>query len=215
MKRNKTVYKMSIVALLIGIMALMGFTPIGTIQAGVLTITLLGIPLAISACIFGPYYGALLGLVWGVIAIVQSITGMDPLGATLITINPLGLIVTCIVPRVLTGYLAGLIYKLNAKWDKKGHINSVVTCALVTVFNTVFFMTSLALFFFNTPELQAIAQTLSNTYGVNAFNPFLFIVFAVGINFLVEIAVNAIVGSAAVFGLEKATKHLNIKEDMK
>lgn len=211
MKRNKTIYKMSLVAILIAIMLILGFTPLGTIQMGIFTISLLGIPVAIAACLYGPYFGALIGLVWGTISLIQGITGMDVSGPLLLEYSPIGLVVTCIVPRVLTGYLAGLIYKLNTKWDKKGRLNSIITCGLVPVFNTVFFMSSYVAFFYFSDLYQSSAEYLSTQYGVNAFNPILFIVFAVGINFIVELSVNMVVGSAAVFGLKKATKSLNLE----
>lgn len=197
-------------AILIAVMVIMGFTPIGIIQMGIFTITLLGIPVAIAACIFGPYFGALIGLVWGLISLIQGVTGMDPSGTLLLAYSPIGLVVTCIVPRVLTGYLAGLIYKLNTKWDKKGRINSLITSGLVTIFNTLFFMTSYVSFFYYSDLFQDTAANISAAYGVNGLNPVLFIVFAVGLNFVVELCVNIVVGSAAVFGIKKATKAMNI-----
>jgi len=213
MKRNKTIYRMSLGAILIAIMLILGFTPLGTIQiGGMFTITLLGIPLAIAACVYGPGFGALIGLVWGVISLIQGITGLDPSGPLLLEFSPFGFVVTCLVPRTLTGFLAGLIYKLNTKWDKKGHINSVITSALVSIFNTLFFMTSFVSFFYNSDMFKGKAQELSAEWNVNAFNPILFIIFFVGVNFIVELSVNIIVGSAAVFGIEKATKSLKIQD---
>jgi uncharacterized membrane protein len=191
-------------------MFLMGFTPIGTIQAGVLTITLLGIPVAIIACVFGKWMGAVIGLIWGTISFIQGATGLDPAGPILMEYSTIGLVVTCFLPRILTGFLAGLIYEINKGWDKKGHINAVISSASVTFFNTLLFMTSYCLFFFSSPSVQSSISYLSDKYGVNASNPLIFIVFAVGINFLVELAVNAIVGSACVFGVNKAALSLGV-----
>jgi uncharacterized membrane protein len=157
MKRNNTIYAMSVMALMIGIMFLMGFTPIGTIQAGVLTITLLGIPVAIIACVFGKWMGAVIGLIWGTISFIQGATGLDPAGPILMEYSTIGLVVTCFLPRILTGFLAGLIYEINKGWDKKGHINAVISSASVTFFNTLLFMTSYCLFFF--PPLPSSLQS--------------------------------------------------------
>jgi len=211
MKRNKTIYRMSLGAILIAIMLVLGFTPLGTFQLGVFTVSLLGVPVAIAACVYGPFFGAMMGLVWGVISLIQGISGIDVSGPLLLEYSPIGLVITCIIPRVLTGYLAGLIYKLNTKWDAKGRINSVITCTLVPIFNTVFFMSSYVAFFYYSDLFQSSAEAISDQFGVNGFNPVLFIVFAVGLNFLVELSVNVIVGSAAVFGIEKATKSIGIE----
>ena len=205
---------MSIVAFLIAIMLILGFTPLATIQIGIFAVTLIGIPLAIAACLYGPYFGALIGLVWGIISLIQGITGYgdaNGFGLLLLAYSPLGFVITCIVPRVLTGFLAGLIYKINTKWDKKGRINSIITCTLVPIFNTTFFMSSFVAFFYFSDFYQSYVETISNTHGVNAFNPIIFIIFFVGINFLVELSVNMVVGSAAVFGIKKATKSLNLE----
>ncbi|MFA6796716.1 MAG: ECF transporter S component, partial [Bacilli bacterium] len=88
MKRNKTIYRMSLGAILIAIMLVLGFTPIGTFQLGVFTVSLLGVPVAIAACVYGPFFGAMMGLVWGVISLIQGISGIDVSGPFLLEYSP-------------------------------------------------------------------------------------------------------------------------------
>lgn len=211
MRRNNTIYAMTIIAMMIGIMFLMGFTPLGTIPAGVLTITLLGIPVAIVCCLFGPWMGLLIGAIWGTISLIQGLTGLDPSGPILWEYSPIGLVVTCYIPRMLTGFIAGTTYELNRRWDKKGYWSAVISSALVSLLNTALFMTSYCLFFFSSPAVQDSAKTLGQTTGWNTLNPFLFIIAAIGWNFLAEFLVNAVAGSACAYGVKTAADKLGFE----
>jgi len=197
-------------ALMIAIMLIMGFTPLGTIQAGVITITLLGIPVAICACVFGPYMGLIAGTIWGTISLIQGVTGIDPLGPVLMQYSLIGLIVTCYIPRMLAGFLVGLIFDANRLWDKKGRANAIICSLLISIFNTAFFMTSFCLFFFNVPEVQSGVQAMVGKYGSIAANPFFYVILAIGINFLVEVLVNGFIGSACIFGINLASRKMNV-----
>jgi uncharacterized membrane protein len=211
MRRNNAIYAMSVTGLMIAILCIFGFTPIGTIQTPVgLTITLIGLPVAIVCCVFGPWMGALMGFVWGTISLIQGVTGMDPTGPVLFAYSPFGLIFTCYVPRILTGLLAGAIYDLNRGWDNKGYWSALISSALVSIFNTGFFMSSYCLFFYKSGPGQDWVNAVSKTYPQVLNNVFLFIVFAVGLNFLVELGVNAILGSAAAYGIQKAAVKIGV-----
>ena len=95
MRRNKKLLtQMSITALLIALMFLMGFTPLGTLQIGPLTCTLLGLPLAVGAGLFGPIIGTVLGLTWGLISLIQGLTGIDASGPLLMEASTIGLVIS-------------------------------------------------------------------------------------------------------------------------
>lgn len=212
MRRNKKLLtQMSITALLIALMFLMGFTPLGTLQIGPLTCTLLGLPLAIGAGLFGPIIGTVLGLTWGLISLIQGLTGIDASGPLLMEASTIGLVITCLVPRILTGFLIGIISYLVKKKDKKGFVTSALSSALTPVFNTLLFMTSFCLFFFKSPQMEQSILDLSVKYNFDPNNPILFAVFFVGINFFLEFAVNLIVGSTCIYTLNRyALKNLNL-----
>ena len=84
MRRSNTVYLLALSAILIAVMFVFGFTPLGTITTGALTITLMGIPVCIIASVFGPIMGAFAGLVWGSISMIQAFIGMDATGTMLL-----------------------------------------------------------------------------------------------------------------------------------
>jgi uncharacterized membrane protein len=206
---------MAVTAMMIGIMCLMGFTNLGTIPIGTLSITLLGLPVAIVACVFGPGMGALLGAVWGAISFTQGVTGyLDAggLGASLFAISPWKFALMCFLPRILAGFLPGLFYLLNERWGMNKHVNAVLCSLLVSVLNTFLFLTCMYGLFQD--FFQQTAQSLSEAHNVSAYNPiafvFYYVIFAVLVNVLVEWSVNGILGYACVYGIKKAAEKLGV-----
>ena len=214
MRRKNNIAIMTIIALLIGIMFIFGFTPLGTIPFFGLTITLMGIPVAIIACLFGPWMGAFAGFVWGTISIIQAFMGTDPLVTQLLAADPsvvnnavkYGGLITMCYSRVLVGFITGVIYDAISLLDKKGIVAGYVASMFTAILNTIFFMTSFTLFFYQTP----IVQNFCNTNNIVSDNFVLFIVTLVGVNFFAEFIANAIVGGSGVFGLSLAAKHMKI-----
>lgn len=210
-RRFNNVYALSVSALMIAIMFIFGFTPIGTIQTPALTITLMGIPVSIMAVVFGPWMGAIAGLIWGGISMIQAFTGMDATATLLqgcmnsgeISAGRYfgGLIVMCVVARVLVGFLTGLIYDAIKIKDKKGIIATTVSCACTALLNTILFMSSFCFFYYGTPVIDKLG-----TYA----NPFVFVFAIIGVNFVVEFLVNSIVGSGIVYAIKKGAEKMHV-----
>ena len=70
-------------ALLVAIILLMAFTPIGYIKTAGLEITLIVVPVAVGAVTLGPVAGAILGGVFGITSFIQCF-GMSQFGALLL-----------------------------------------------------------------------------------------------------------------------------------
>ncbi|MDY6061983.1 MAG: hypothetical protein SPI54_08840, partial [Oscillospiraceae bacterium] len=66
-------------------------------------------------------------------------------GAALLAINPISTAIICFLPRILAGFLSGLIFK--AFKNKQGVISYAVTSLSTGVFNTLFFLAVLILGF--------------------------------------------------------------------
>ena len=112
MKKNQkadTVYMVEM-ALLIAVILIMAFTPIGYIRTLGLEITLIVVPVAVGAVTLGPAAGAALGAVFGITSFIQCF-GMSPFGAALLGINPIYTLIVCVLPRTLMGWLTGLLYQ--------------------------------------------------------------------------------------------------------
>lgn len=181
--------KMVQMAILIAIMLVFAFTPLGYLPIGPLSITLMCVPVAIGAIITGPTGGAVLGLVFGLTSFVQCF-GKDPFGTFLFGQNPFGTFVMCIVARVLCGWLSGLIFKGMQKIDKTKIVSFYVASLSTALLNTLFFMGFLVIFFWHNQNF--IGQM--NEWGMNTEKLMPFLVAFVGLNGVVEAAVNFILG---------------------
>ena len=104
-------------AVLIAIMLILAFTPLGYLRIGPLAISLMTIPVVIGAMILGPAGGAVLGLVFGLTSFYQCFAG-DPFGAALVAMNPFFTFLVCIPTRTLMGWLSGVIFKALWKIDR-------------------------------------------------------------------------------------------------
>lgn len=115
-KLSKLQY-MVITAVLAAIIVFLMFSGLGYIPTGFgFTITILMIPVAIGAILLGPGAGAILGTVFGLTSLATCFLGLDALGVALLAISPWKTVIVCLVPRILVGYLCGLIFKaLNGK----------------------------------------------------------------------------------------------------
>lgn len=147
-RTNKNTQKLAIMSILTSLIVVMSFTPIGYLKILSIAITFIPIPVSIGAILLGPACGALLGGVFGITSFIQCF-GLDPFGTNLMSVNPLFTAILCIVPRVLMGCFAGLIFKaLNSKIK-----NSIVTYGISAFssgfLNTVFFVGFLILLFSN------------------------------------------------------------------
>ena len=187
------------IAMLTAIVLILAFTPLGYIRTGGLEITLIVIPVAIGAVILGPVGGMILGAVFGITSFIQCF-GMSHFGAMLLSISPVKTFITCVVTRTLMGFLTGLIYKGMKKVSKNKSLNTVVANLCCPFMNTLFFMTCIVVFFYNTEYIQGIVSTLG------AANPLLFVLAFVGVNGLVEALLCFVVGSAITRALMIALK---------
>lgn len=182
-------------AMLAAIVVLMAFTPVGYLQIGLVKMTFIMIPVAVGAITLGEKSGAFLGLVFGITSFVQCF-GLDIFGTTLMSINPIYTFIMCIVPRIALGYLCGLVYKALAKF-KKG-VAVVVASLSAPIFNTVFFMTLLMLFFGNSDYIMSMRAGTENLWA--------FLVAFVGLNGVMEILTTTVITPPVALAVEKATK---------
>lgn len=198
MRSTKTI-KMAQMAILIAVVLIMAFTPLGYLKTAGLEISLITIPVAIGAMVIGPTAGAVLGAVFGLTSFYQCF-GMSPFGAMLLSINPLYTFLVCVPTRILMGYLAGLLFKAFIKADKDNTVCYFVGGFMTAFLNTLFFMGILILFFWNTEYIQSL-----NTAGANAF---MFVIAFVGINGVVEWIATTVAGGIVSKAVAKIAKNV-------
>ena len=81
-------------ALMVAIIFVMAFSPLGYLRTPGLTITFLTVPVAVGAIILGPTAGAICGAAFGLTSVAMALTGGSAFSAALMQINPFGLLFT-------------------------------------------------------------------------------------------------------------------------
>lgn len=138
MKKKKKLVRLVICALFAALTVVMTFTPyLGYITVGVIEITTLHIIVIFGAAVLGPAYGGILGAVWGITCVARAFQfGIIPFQ------NPL----VSLLPRVIVGIVAGLVFMLLSKTKCKKPIALGITALAGTLTNTVLVLGSLEIF---------------------------------------------------------------------
>lgn len=194
-KKIFNVRQLVILGLMTGMIFLMGLTPIGYIKTGTLSITLITIPVAITAYVLGPVGGAIAGLMFGITSLISAFTQPSAMMVALTEVSVARTAVLCLVPRILDGLLIGLL----SAGLKKTRIPTAVSGAIagfgIAFVNTVLFMTSLVLLFGNTDYVKNMRADR---------NLVVFIIAIVSVNVIIEWVSTAVVTCAVSTGLQRA-----------
>lgn len=149
------------------------------------------IPIVIGAVLCGPVIGGWLGLVFGIVVIATG-------GANLFfTFHQIGTVVTVLFKGIACGAVAGIVYKLVARWNK---IVALVAAAIVCpIVNTGIFLLGCITFFM--PYAEGIADLVG--VAVTGFDVFIALAFG---NFLFEIGMNAVLSPVMIKIIDVAEK---------
>lgn len=195
--QTKTVWmaQTAIFAAIVAVIQLIG----GGVHFGAVSISLVLIPIVVGGMMLGPAAGAILGLVFGVITVINGLTSADMFTAILLQSGIKGMIITpliCLGKATAAGFFPALIYQQFKKRSKNGSslAGAVIASAAAPVINTGLFILG--------------ALTLSDVLAANFVAEgttviYFLIIGCAGINFIVEFIVNLVL-SPAVFGLVKA-----------
>ena len=185
----KPTFRLALLGLLTAIMFIMNFTPLGYLKTPVLSITFMTIPVIMAAILLKPVDAAIIGGIFGLTSFITAVTGGSALTSSLFQINPWLTAVLCFVPRILEGFLGALIFRGLRRIDKTKMISYAVTSLSVPLMNTLFFMSTLFLLFYQSEPIRNIAEKAGAT------NPFTLLFAMAGINALIEAAVCFIIGT--------------------
>lgn len=196
MKTKFTTTQITTLGLMVGILLLMAYTPLGYLNIGPFAITFNVIPVAVSAIALGPVGGVIAGAVFGLTSFGQciGIGGTSAMGSMLFAINPVLSFIQCFVPRILNGFLLGYIFRGTHK-KTNAYVASAVTGFFSAALNTLFFMISLIVLFGNTEYMQNL---------IGGRNVILFCVTFVGINAVCEAISSTVISGAVGAALYKS-----------
>ena len=152
------------------------------IRFGMFNITLVLVPIIVGVALYGYAAGIWLGAVFGLVVLFTD-------AGVFLAINIPGTIITCLLKGILAGLLAGLVYKAL---EKKNTLLAVIIAGVVApVVNTGVFLLGCRIFFYDTICEWAAGAGFEHAglYMISAF---------VGMNFLVELAINLILSTVIV-----------------
>lgn len=193
--KNKHLLAMVKLAMLVALLMIFCFTPIGFLKIGIVEITFNMIPVVIGAIVIGPAAGAFLGALFGAASFWQCF-GQSTFGTLLFGVNPFFTVLICFVPRILAGLLPGLIFRAMTK--KKDNIAAYfVSAAVGSLTNTVLFVGGFCLLF---------KDTMLGMANDNGLSPLAFIATAFLLNAAVELVANTAIVAAVSKAVTKAEK---------
>ncbi len=176
--------KLVIMGLMTAVTILLTYTPLGMIPTPIISATIMHVPVIIVAILEGPVMGLLMGLIFGLAALIRAATlpqgALDPL-----FINPL----ISVLPRLFIALVAYYSYMPFAK--TKEPIGIIVGSVLGSLANTVGCLGMLYLLY--------AASVLEKT-GITAAALFWTVTLSAGI---AEMVVSAIISFAVITGLKK------------
>ena len=150
-KKRDTRY-MATLAMLCGVLIVMGMTGIGFIPLPVIKATTMHIPVILGAVILGPKAGGVLGSVFGLCSIWANTTtpgllsfAFSPFMTTEGLVGAVKSIWIALGCRILFGLVAGWLWLLMKKILKKEYVALPVTAAVSTICHTLLVMGSIYL----------------------------------------------------------------------
>lgn len=157
------------------------------IRFGTFSISLVLVPIVIGAAMCDWRIGGWLGFLFGVVVLLSGDA------ALFLAINIPGTVITVLLKGTACGLVAGLVYKALERFNR--YVAVVAAAIVCPVVNTGVFLLGCVVFFMDTVTSWAS--------GANVF-AFMIVSF-VGLNFLVELAINMVLSPMIV-------RILNIKQ---
>lgn len=178
----------------------------GFMKIGATTFCLVLVPIVLGGLILGVVAGAILGGLFGLIVIIDALIGLDPFTLYLLGEQPVFTVILCLAKGVAAGVVPALIYKLIAKKNK--YVASFVAAVLAPICNTGVF--AIGAFFIMQPILDFFAAAGSDLSGLNP--AYIVFVLLIGVNFFVELAINALLAPAIYTVNNVVTKKISLRK---
>ena len=143
--KRMNIKRMAVMAMLIALIVVLQFVSAMIPPIGGFSISLVLIPIVIGAAVYGPAAGATLGAAFGVIVLINCITGADAGGHMVFQASPVLCGAVVIGKGLLAGLAAGWVYRLLR--DKNAFVAMLMAAIVCPVVNTGVFLLCMAMFF--------------------------------------------------------------------
>ena len=202
-KQNEKILRMVEMAMLVALVVVLQMVsamipPI----AGAVSITLTLVPVVVGAILFGKKGGAVLGFTFGLIVLVNCVSGLDVGGNILWNANPLLTALICFVKGIAAGFVPALLYeavkgKKETATGGRKYAASLVASLSAPLVNTGLFVCGMLLFFMEILHAWAGGTDVASYVLLGL----------AGVNFLVEFLINMILTPAIVRIVEAVKKN--------
>lgn len=161
-KTSNQIKSLTMLALFLAIEVVLLVTPLGYLRIGVLSATLMHVPVIVCACTMGTKYGVLMGLVFGITSVINATMAPTVTSFAFSPFVEVGgfsggfqSLIVAIGPRLLLGWLAGTIYHGLIKKGRSVSASAALSALVATALHTVGVL-GLILLFYAAPYAQAI-----------------------------------------------------------
>lgn len=195
--KNAKLKRMTGIALLMALVVIMQFISAAIPPVSGFTISLVLIPIVLGAALYGPGAGALLGAVFGVIVVINCVTGSDVGGQMVFQASPVLCIIVVLGKGILAGLASGWVYKLIGKFAG-GYVAMLCAAIVCPVVNTGTFIACMLTLF------PTVIGAWADSVGVDLIT-YLFS-FLLLLNFVPELIINVLFSPAGQRILKIAEK---------
>lgn len=157
---NKKVKMLTINAMFLAVIVIFGLTPVGYIKIPPVEMTLIALPVIISALTMGVKSSLLCGLFFGITSLLQVFIAPSALSA-LFYVDVLKMLIVIFIPRLLVPLCALGVKKIFKNVKSKKGVFAVNAAASIagSLANTVFFLgLTYLLFLPNVAEIFAVSE---------------------------------------------------------
>ncbi len=146
------------ICLMVAVLLIFCFTPLGSIPIGPIVATLCMVPVVIAALIFGKNVGALMGFIFATCSFI-FFTFLAPAAPTAFLFTPFAegagykgnifSLIICFVPRIVAGIMPAVISNKISKTSKGKYLADAIGAFVGSMTNTILFLLLAFLFFGN------------------------------------------------------------------
>lgn len=176
-------------ALLAAVELAMRAAGLGAVPVGPLNMSFLTLPVAVGAMVIGPLAGLVLGGVFGVLSLMDAVSGRSAMTGAFFAVSPVNTVILCVGTRMLMGLCCGWLFAAARRVDRKGTWSYLAGALSAPLLNTLFFMGYICMAFYHLDYVRDLAAAKG------AANPVVFVLLLVGVQGLVEAAACGVLGS--------------------
>ncbi len=182
--RSKNVATLGIFAALVVVLQVLGSV---LVRFGLFNISLVLIPIVLGGALYGVKAGTMLGFLFGVVVAIITATPLDVGSHQMFQLSPILTVLLCLVKGTAAGFVSGLISNCSLRKGKP-YLTMLLASMAAPIVNTGIFCAAVTFFYRDLLNEWATAAGADSMY-------FLFMGI-VGVNFLLEFAVNVIAAPA-------------------